>query len=123
LVPNGAGKTNVLRAVTFVARALTKPFPLTDLSHYAHDISKQFTVELGISLSDEEKRALREHLILSLVCSYQDLTTISRASRILDRTELLFQNLKGEIAGYAGKHVYSGSEGGVFSHIPYKGGR
>jgi energy-coupling factor transporter ATP-binding protein EcfA2 len=73
--PNGAGKTNVLRAVTFVGRALTKPFSWTDLSPFAHDVSKPFTVELGVSLSDEEKRALREHLILSLVWSYQDFTT------------------------------------------------
>jgi energy-coupling factor transporter ATP-binding protein EcfA2 len=73
--PNGAGKTNVLRAVTFVGRALTNPFSSTDFSPYARDMSKPFTVELGVSLSDEEKRALGEYLILSLAPSYQDPTT------------------------------------------------
>ena len=65
--PNGAGKTNVLRAVTLVDRALTRRFTPTDFQSYACDTSKPFTVKLGISLSDEERRALREYLILSLI--------------------------------------------------------
>ena len=65
--PNGAGKTNVLRAVTFVDRALSRQLTSTDSQSYAYDTSKPFTVKLGISLSDEEKRTLREYIIL-VIC-------------------------------------------------------
>jgi len=73
--PNGAGKTNVLRAVTFVDRALSRQLTSTDSQSYAYDTSKPFTVRLGISLSDEEKKALKEHIILSLIWDYQNITS------------------------------------------------
>ena len=72
--PNGAGKTNVLRAVIFADRALTRRLTPTDFQSYAYDTSKPFAVKLGISLSDEERRALREYIILSFMWKYQNIT-------------------------------------------------
>ncbi|PSN82390.1 hypothetical protein B9Q03_14280 [Candidatus Marsarchaeota G2 archaeon OSP_D] len=67
--PNGAGKTNLVRALTLLSKILAGQ-TVPDIQYYAHSPKEPFTVEVELELSDEEKKAVREWLALSLIWDY-----------------------------------------------------
>ena len=67
--PNGAGKTNLVRALTLLSKILVER-TIPDIQSYAHSPKEPFTVEVELELSDEEKKAVREWLALSLIWDY-----------------------------------------------------
>ncbi len=65
--PNNSGKTNVLRALTFVGERLRDPELDTSPFYHRADFGKGFEVEVGIRFSTEERDALSHFAICSVL--------------------------------------------------------
>lgn len=65
--PNGLGKTNVFRAIQYVATLLTKlPSPIAP-ANYVRKGSSVFKVKVDVTLAEEEMLALQSYFVCAMV--------------------------------------------------------
>ncbi len=62
--PNGAGKTNVFRLLEFIGNYFHKGSNIND---YIQDMNNEFSVEVTISLSDDEMKIINDYFVFSLI--------------------------------------------------------
>ncbi|MDG6898649.1 MAG: AAA family ATPase [Nitrososphaerota archaeon] len=84
--PNNSGKTNVLRALTFVGERLRNPGLDTSPFYHRADFGKGFEVEVGVHFSAEERDALSHFAICSVLA--QQTTGLSEGAKQDVATEL-----------------------------------
>jgi len=67
--PNGSGKTNVIRAVQIFSKLFFTGGPPPDLTPYylGQRKDRPFRIEISVEFSEEEKRALADSLVFSLI--------------------------------------------------------
>ncbi len=84
--PNNSGKTNVLRALTFVGERLRNPGLDTSPFYHRGDLGKGFEVEVGVRFSAEERDALSHFAICSVLA--QPVTSLPEGAKQDIATEL-----------------------------------